>query len=97
MRRYAIPVALTLLAITGSACSQAPQAEARMPTQASVLSPNVFSANTEFGFSLQAELFKQDPGGNITMSPLSISVALAMTCNGDAGDTAAAMAKTLGF
>ncbi len=55
------------------------------------------SANTDFRFDLFAEL--ADPGTheNVVMSPLSVSMALAMTYNGAGGETQRAMAKALGL
>ena len=57
--------------------------------------PSVTSANTEFGFKLLHDLREREPGGNIFISPLSISIALTMTYNGAAGETQRAMAKVL--
>jgi len=55
------------------------------------------SANTKFAFSLFRELITEDTNKNIFISPLSISMALAMTYNGAEGTTKDAMAKTLNF
>ncbi|RPH89289.1 MAG: serpin family protein, partial [Calditrichaeota bacterium] len=51
-------------------------------------------SSTDFGFDLLAEL-EQDNQENLFISPLSISMALAMTLNGASGETAAEMIKTL--
>lgn len=56
---------------------------------------NVASANTSFGFKLLKDLQKRQPDTNIMISPLSISIALAMTYNGAAGETQRAMADVL--
>lgn len=56
---------------------------------------SVASANTRFGFKLLQDLCKRDPGGNIFISPLSISIALTMTYNGAVGETERAMAEIL--
>ena len=56
---------------------------------------SVASANTKFGFNLLQDLRERDPGGNIFISPLSISIALTMTYNGAIGETERAMAETL--
>ncbi len=56
---------------------------------------SVASANTRFGFKLLQDLRERDPGGNIFISPLSISIALTMTYNGAAGKTEGAMAEVL--
>ena len=53
---------------------------------------SVASANTKFGFKLLRDLREREPGGNIFISPLSISIALTMTYNGAVGETERAMA-----
>ena len=55
----------------------------------------VASANTRFGFKLLQDLRGRDSGGNIFISPLSISIALTMTYNGAVGETERAMAEVL--
>ncbi len=54
----------------------------------------LLAANTLFAFDLLHEIRRRDHG-NILMSPLSVATALAMTCNGSAGDTKSAMANVL--
>ena len=56
---------------------------------------SVASANTRFGFKLLHNLREREPGGNIFISPLSISIALTMTYNGAVGETERAMAEVL--
>ena len=56
---------------------------------------SVASANTRFGFKLLHDLREREPGGNIFISPLSISIALTMTYNGAVGETERAMAEAL--
>ena len=55
----------------------------------------VVSANTEFGFNLFNEIRRTEQDKNIFISPVSISIALAMTLNGAAGETEQAMRNTL--
>ena len=43
---------------------------------------NVVSANTRFGFDIFNEIRQTEQDKNIFISPLSISIALAMTLNG---------------
>jgi serpin B len=56
----------------------------------------IVSANTRFGFYL-VKVLARESDENIFISPLSISMALAMTYNGAAGETERAMAGVLGF
>lgn len=53
------------------------------------------TANTRFGFNLFNEIRKTERDKNIFISPFSVSVALAMTLNGAAGETEQAMTHTL--
>ncbi|XP_045862348.1 leukocyte elastase inhibitor [Meles meles] len=55
------------------------------------------SANTHFALDLFRALNKDNPTGNIFISPLSISSALAMIFLGTRGNTAAQVSKTLHF
>lgn len=64
-------------------------------TEIGPLDTNVSKANTEFGFNLFNELWKTEQDQNIFISPFSVSVALAMTLNGAAGETEQAMTDTL--
>jgi serpin B len=54
------------------------------------------SSNT-FGFKLLSEVVAQSDGGNVFISPLSVSLALGMTYNGAAGSTEQGMRDTLSF
>ncbi len=56
---------------------------------------DVVSANTRFGFDLFNELRQTEENKNIFISPLSISIALAMALNGAAGETEQAMTNTM--
>ena len=56
---------------------------------------NVVTANTQFGFDLFNDIRKIEEDKNIFISPLSISIALAMTLNGASGETEQAMTNTL--
>ena len=84
-----IPLALCLLDTTGAD----PQLPARpSPARADV---RLSWANLRFGVKLLSELMREQPGRNVFVSPASVAMALAMTYNGAAGETAQAMAKTL--
>lgn len=58
---------------------------------------SVSSSNTAFALELLRTLSQADPTGNIFVSPLSISSALAMVYLGAKGNTAAQMAQALAF
>ncbi|XP_069047019.1 leukocyte elastase inhibitor-like [Lepisosteus oculatus] len=55
------------------------------------------SANTQFCLDLFRKLNEVNPGGNVFISPLSITAALAMVYLGAKGQTATQMAKALCF
>ncbi|MCC6573608.1 MAG: serpin family protein [Planctomycetes bacterium] len=55
------------------------------------------AADNALGFKLLADLAAADKGKNVFISPVSISTALSMTCNGAAGETAKEMANALQF
>uniref|UniRef100_A0A3Q4I499 Serpin family B member 1 n=1 Tax=Neolamprologus brichardi TaxID=32507 RepID=A0A3Q4I499_NEOBR len=57
----------------------------------------VSSSNTAFALELFRALSQANPAGNIFVSPLSISSALAMVYLGAKGDTAAQIAQALSF
>jgi len=52
-------------------------------------------ANNEFGFDLFQQLKRQAANKNVFFSPLSVTLALAMTYNGAEGETKQAMGRTL--
>ncbi|XP_077964102.1 leukocyte elastase inhibitor isoform X1 [Gasterosteus aculeatus] len=58
---------------------------------------DISASNTGFALELLRTLSQASPAGNIFVSPLSISSALAMVYLGAKGDTAAQMAKALSF
>ncbi len=55
----------------------------------------VARSNTDFSFSLFRQTITAEPGNNVFISPLSVSMALGMTLNGAAGETRAAMKDAL--
>ncbi|XP_076010579.1 leukocyte elastase inhibitor isoform X2 [Genypterus blacodes] len=58
---------------------------------------SVCSSNTAFALQLLRTLSQSDPSGNVFVSPLSISSALAMVYLGARGATASQMAQVLSF
>jgi len=59
-------------------------------------SPRVVEAATRFGFNLYGEIAKASPGGNVFISPTSVSMALSMAANGAGGATRSAMLQAFG-
>lgn len=57
--------------------------------------PRLIDANTRFGFKLFSEVWKQDSGKNLMISPASVAIALSMTANGASGETREAIARAL--
>ncbi|XP_054458346.1 leukocyte elastase inhibitor [Anoplopoma fimbria] len=98
-RTFACYVLLSLH-YTLSACEQSvlqslrdDYQENRTPSVMAAIS----SSNNAFALELFCTLSQKNPAGNIFVSPLSISSALAMVYLGAKGDTAAQMAKALSF
>jgi len=57
--------------------------------------PRLIDANNQLGFALLHQLREADKERNVFLSPASITLALAMTYNGAAGETEQAMAKAM--
>jgi serine protease inhibitor len=57
----------------------------------------VSEANTTFGLGLLRVVHRAESEPNLLLSPLSASMSLGMAMNGAAGETFAAMSRTLGF
>jgi serpin B len=55
----------------------------------------IVDANQRFAFDLLAELRRQEGDRNLFISPFSVTMALAMTYNGAAGETRKAMAQAM--
>lgn len=89
-RIFASVVALAVFA----ACAGA-QPAAKPTVQPATEQDSVSSANLDFDFDLLAALTEQDSGQNLFISPLSVSIALAMTYNGASGKTRETMAEAL--
>ncbi|MBD2180202.1 serpin family protein [Planktothrix sp. FACHB-1375] len=63
--------------------------------QARSMNNKLVAANTNFGFKLFGQIFRQNSRENIFVSPTSVAIALSMTYNGASGTTQQAMAQTL--
>ena len=60
-----------------------------LPRELTVAERLLVESSNEFALDLFGEVAGQDPGGNLFISPLSVSMALGMTYNGAAGETPA--------
>ena len=80
---------LLLLTITTALAQSQPLASKPSPAE-------VAKAYNQFGLRLLARISQQQQGKNIFISPASIAIALAMTYNGAAGNTARGIATVLG-
>ncbi len=96
---FRIPLIFIILTITGfSACDKEmgildnEPKPIKLTTEQQLLLGN----SSDFSFDLFREIINEaDKTENVFISPLSISIALAMTYNGAAGSTQAAMKKTM--
>ncbi|BAT56022.1 Proteinase inhibitor I4, serpin [Nostoc sp. NIES-3756] len=106
-RRYVLAAAsVVLFSVLGcsqvdtktSALAQSGLSQPEPSLQKKTVVPNtkVVDANNKFAFKLFSEVVKQESNAkNISVSPTSVAIALAMTYNGASGSTQKAMAKTL--
>lgn len=96
-RAALIALLLVFTALLPLAAGCHPGGEPAYAEPADYVDPRLVEANTDFAFDLFHTLLRETPGNNLFISPASVSLALAMTYNGAAGDTAAAMAEVLRF
>lgn len=89
-----IGLVLFVLTFTILACSSEEGPNVRDLT---VAEQSLVESANRFGFELFSEVISQSDGGNVFISPLSVSLALGMTANGARNDTEAAMHATLGY
>jgi len=66
-------------------------------TKAASVNKSIVASNTDFAVRLLRELQGEQEGKNIFVSPLSVSIALAMTYNGANSSTREAMSSVLGL
>ena len=85
---------LLVVTLVISACSTEEGPNIRDLT---VVEQNLVESANRFGFELFSEVIAQSDGGNVFISPLSVSLALGMTANGARNDTQAAMHTALGY
>lgn len=94
---------LVLLALgAGAGCAEDPLGSRPLPLEElprplTAAEREVITASNGFAFGLLREVNGGEVGENVFLSPLSASMALAMTTNGARGATQEAMRATLGF
>ncbi len=96
MRKLWHLIACTISALIALQCSGNPSSSTHQPPrQLSSAETALVGSTNEFGFSLFGEIVEDQPDDNIFISPLSVSMALAMAYNGAGGETKDAMEATL--
>jgi serine protease inhibitor len=96
LHRAPVAVMLVMLSLTWG-CKRAETAPPKPTTQqpAAEEASAMSDRNLRFAFELFGKLHAEKPDGNLFVSPLSVSIALGMTCNGAAGSTRDAMLAAL--
>lgn len=99
-RRF-LTMAALLLAGCGGATDPDPAGPPplleRLPRNLSGAETAAIAASNGFAFDLLGRATAAQPGANVFLSPLSVTMALGMVMNGARGETRDAMATTLGF
>lgn len=67
------------------------------PRDLTTLEKQVVSADNSFGITLFGTINRTEPGKNVIVSPLSVSMAFGMVLNGADGSTKTAIQNTLGY
>ena len=98
LNRFLIVGIAAMLVLNGTCANTDPASAAEQSGDVTVEIDNrVIEANNAFAFDLFEKTCAAGENKNIFVSPLSISIALSMTWNGAAEETADAMASVLGF
>ena len=91
-----LPLTLLALALALASCEHTSVApDYRISRELYPLEKRLVEAGNDFGVKLFREVVQRDPGNNVFISPLSVSMALGMTLNGASGSTFDAMQTTL--
>lgn len=89
-------IVLLAVSITFISCSDNPSNPiVDPPRQLSVLEKQLVNSADDFSFKLFQKIYDTEPGANLFVSPLSISMALGMAMNGADGTTYDVMRSTL--
>ncbi len=89
-------IVLLAVSITFISCNDKPSDPIiDPPRQLTVLEKQLVNSADNFSFKLFKKIYDTEPGANLFVSPLSISIALGMTLNGADGTTYDAMRSTL--
>ena len=81
--------------LPGAGCALREGKQVAYAEPAAYVDERLVEGNTSFGLNLFKAILDASPGENIFISPASVSLALAMTKNGAAGETRSAMAQAL--
>lgn len=97
MRKIILPIFIASVLVFQS-CDKNSDSVSKDPVVLTSDQVKIISSSNKFGFDLFKKVTADAPENeNVFISPLSVSVTLTMLYNGAAGDTKAAMAKTLGY
>ena len=98
MKKYQIPVLIIFLILSIASCKKNDLPNELNPKQINLSDTDMelVQADNKFGFDLLKKITEaENEGENIMISPVSISLALAMTYNGADGTTKQAMEETM--
>jgi len=90
-----LAVCLIVVWFGGEKATRQMTTDATRPKGETAMNSGIAAASNAFGFDLFQQLQRQAANKNVFFSPLSVSVALAMTYNGAVGETKNAMARAL--
>ena len=95
LRKIALTAALTMLLVACGKTESGGITYRDRNLLAEQMNDKVAEATNTFGLALARRLMIEQPGSNVSISPVSVMQALAMTLNGASGSTKADMTHTL--